>query len=278
MSALRLFATLLMAVSLTQGLHAAEAAGAPTSTTIVATAITRERVRFSAADSTLGSGLEPADNARTARPHGRSTGIKLKAVPEQPHTVCAEIGSWTPDQAAEYVVFEAAEAAHKYGLCAGSAPVPKSSSPRIAATQLWWDAEHDLPKPTVWMAPGKAITGLEGCLEIGGPATYSAQHPNVFGMDITLTANSTYDIDWGDGSVTRATTNRGGACDEGGTLRHAYQYVGDKTITVTQHWTASWSAGNGTGGTIADTLETVGTLRLPVFEIQPVLTDPATST
>lgn len=163
----------------------------------------------------------------------------------------------------------------QYPLCNGAKPTaPAKPDPAGAAEAAWRDTKT-LPRPTVWMAPGKAITGLEGCLEIGGPSTMPIDYPDVFGIAIHIDAATTrYLIDWGDGTTTE-TTDRGGACDKGGRLRHTYQYKGNRTITVTQRWSAAWSSGSASG-TVADTLATVGTLGLEVFEIQPVIVNPTT--
>lgn len=168
--------------------------------------------------------------------------------------------------------FKTLRLAAQYPLCSGS-PRPSGKPTPGAAAALAWSDTKNLPHPTVWMAPGKAITGLEGCLEIGGPSTMPIDYPDVFGMAIHIdAATSNYLVDWGDGTTTE-TTDRGGACDKGGKLRHTYQYKGNKTITVTQRWTATWSAGSASGA-ITDVLETVGTLPLDVFEIQPVIANP----
>lgn len=153
----------------------------------------------------------------------------------------------------------------QYGLCPNS-PTPAGMSPAAAAALAWRDMVQ-LPKPGLWMAPGKALTGMAGCLEIGGPSAMSRGF-DVFGMPVSLSIGSTYDIDWGDGTSLTGVTSHGGPCPDGD-LKHAYAKRGNVTITVTQNWTATWSAG-GTGGTIAGVLRTVQTLALSVEEAQAV--------
>jgi hypothetical protein len=135
----------------------------------------------------------------------------------------------------------------------------------MVADQAW---QHlvPLPHPTVAVKPGEAIVGHLAYLEIGGPQ--SIQWSGVaLGVPISITATSTYDVDWGDGTPPdTGLTTQGGPWPTG-TITHAYQFAGNYVITVTQRWTANWTT-EGTSGTIANALFTTGTLPLPAREVQ----------
>ena len=123
-----------------------------------------------------------------------------------------------------------------------------------------------LPAPTLRVRPGEAMVGRLAYLEIGGPRTVQWSGV-VLGEPVTVSATSTYDVSWGDGtSPDTGLTSQGGPWP-GGDITHAYQYAGDHTIVVTQRWTATWTT-EGTSGTIANVLFTAGTLRLPAFDVQ----------
>jgi hypothetical protein len=126
-------------------------------------------------------------------------------------------------------------------------------------------ADLPLPTPTVRVQPGEAIVGLLAYLEIGGPQTANF-NVTILGVPVTVTATSTYEVDWGDGSPPAVDLTTQGGPYPDGTITHAYQNSGHFTITVTQHWTATWTA-QGAVGTIGG-LFTIGRLDLPVIEVQ----------
>lgn len=164
--------------------------------------------------------------------------------------------------------------------CPGSdaSATPPPPSPIDAAYQAWY-WQTTLPDPTLATSPPSgAITGLDLYLAIGGPQRLRFDIP-ALGYDVRLDVTSVYDIDWGEPrpdatptgrAVTKNHPNQGGLYPTGN-LRHQYIERGTATITVTQRWTAAWSAG-GQSGTIADRLTTTATRTLPVQEIQAVLT------
>jgi hypothetical protein len=142
------------------------------------------------------------------------------------------------------------------------APPPRPTPQQLGAQAV---AHLPLPAPTLRVQPGEAIVGLLAYLEIGGPRT-AAFNVTILGVPVTVSATSTYEVDWGDGSPhTAGLTTQGGPYPDG-TIIHAYQSSGHFTITVTQHWTATWAA-EGAAGTIGG-LFTAGRLTLPVFEVQ----------
>jgi len=161
----------------------------------------------------------------------------------------------------------------------GAAGRPALPSPREAALSVWW--QTTLPDPTMATSPPDgAITGLALFLQLGGPQTLTFDVPSL-GHNVNLEVRSTYDIDWGDPSpdrsalgaaVTRSHPTQGGLYPNGD-LRHEYIERGNATITVTQRWTAHWTAG-GESGTISDVLYTQASRTIPVQEIQAILTSP----
>ncbi|HWW52857.1 MAG TPA: hypothetical protein VNY84_03775 [Acidimicrobiales bacterium] len=148
----------------------------------------------------------------------------------------------------------------------GSATAPPPPPPPGMVASQAWQHLVPLPHPTAGVKPGEAIVGHLAYLEIGGPQTI--QWSGVaLGVPVSITATSTYDVDWGDGTPPdTGLTTQGGPWPTG-TITHAYQFAGDFVITVTQRWTANWTA-EGASGTIANALFTTGTLPLPAREVQ----------
>ena len=151
-----------------------------------------------------------------------------------------------------------------YRWCEGV--VPPVLSPAMAAVIAWQELV-ELDEPTARIQPGRAVTGKPAFLEIGGPQA-GAWHFDALGFSIDLAATSTYDIDWGDGTWTRGVTTQGGPWPDG-TVHHAYTTVGSYTVTIHQHWSATYVV-DGVAGAVPGTLRTAGQLALPVVEIQAV--------
>ncbi|MEO5678933.1 MAG: hypothetical protein ABIS47_04610, partial [Acidimicrobiales bacterium] len=172
-----------------------------------------------------------------------------------------------------------AAAAARKPATGGAAPAPPPPpTPADAAAQVWsW--ETTLPEPSLATSPPDgAITGLDLYLTIGGSQTMVYDVP-ALGYMVHLDVSSVYDVDWGDPhpdasptgrAVTRNHPNQGGPYPRGD-LRHQYIDRGSMTITVTQKWTARWTAG-GESGTIEDRLATSASHTFPVREIQAVIT------
>jgi hypothetical protein len=142
-----------------------------------------------------------------------------------------------------------------------------TTPPPVVYARTFWD-ERQLPTPTLTAAPGYAIAGKPIYLQIGGPTTQTLPVPNPIGAPITITTTSRYHIDWGDGTHT-TTTSQGGPYPHGD-VTHTYSTAATVTITVAQHWDATWTAG-GAGGTLTG-LQTDATLPLDIRQIQPVRT------
>ena len=161
--------------------------------------------------------------------------------------------------------------ADRYPLCPDSDPLPRVPAPNVLADQLW-EEEVDLSQPRPLIEPADAITGIPVYLQIRGPQTGRWTF-EPFGIEIVIEATSEYIVDWGDGTPTTRTRSQGGPYPEGD-ITHGYQWKGTYDIVVTQRWTATWrasGAGTNTSGTIADVLQTVGTIEdFSVTEVQAV--------
>jgi len=141
-----------------------------------------------------------------------------------------------------------------------------------AYVRLVWETMVVPPPPTpLRVAPGKAITGLRSYLEIGGDVPWTVVVPNPIGADITLTAESRYEVAWGDGA-TAETTSQGVPWPGGaGEISHVYTDAGGLTVTVDAYWHASWRGGD-RGGDLAELpTPTVASLDLAIEERQPVV-------
>lgn len=135
-----------------------------------------------------------------------------------------------------------------------------------------------LPSPTASTQPAVGITGLDTFLTINGEQNM-IRDVTALGFDVHFVITSVYDVDWGDprpddstngAAATRNHEDQGGPYPNGD-LRHQYIQWGSAAITITQRWSATWSAA-GEGGSLPDSVETRGSLTLPIQEIQAVVT------
>lgn len=155
-----------------------------------------------------------------------------------------------------------------YTECPATAPPERRPRPDTAddAARQFWDVRI-LPDPGLKVVPDYAITGKTMFLQITGPAQQRFQVDNPLGDDVTVTATSRYVVAWGDGTTT-TTSSQGGPWPDGD-VTHTYTDVTPGAlITVTQVWSAHWTAGSDAGD-LAD-LRTAGTLTLPVTQLQAV--------
>lgn len=130
----------------------------------------------------------------------------------------------------------------------------------------FWDVRL-LPTPGIEVVPDFAVP-KPVCLQIHGEPAKTFHVDNPLGDDVAITATSSYEIDWGDGSPWQTTTSQGGPWPSGD-VTHTYTHMAPAaTITVTQRWTATWAAG-ATRGTL-DGLRTATSLALPVTQLQAV--------
>lgn len=135
-----------------------------------------------------------------------------------------------------------------------NAPPPPISPSEIVQRTI---VEVQLPQPEPNVDPGYAVTGLRSYLETGNSTTHTFPPIATVLGPLSITATSTYTVDWGDGTVTGPHASSGGKYPNGD-ITHVYQRTGVVDITVTQNWTASWSLA-GQSGSITG-LSSSGTL------------------
>jgi hypothetical protein len=151
----------------------------------------------------------------------------------------------------------------------GAAPVPVATPPQLA--QRFWDTIR-LPVPHPESQPDYAVTGKVTYLRMGdtntpGPWT----KPTPYGT-LTITAQGTYTVDWGDSTPPSGPYTTTGASYPTGTITHTYDNVGTVTITATERWTATWTIGTAFHGTL-DALHTTGTIAdFAIRQVQAVIT------
>ena len=157
--------------------------------------------------------------------------------------------------------------------CYGPAPAPGEPRRRAPAPPPVTPTEVvertivnvRLPRPRPNVDPGYAVTGMKAYLETGNDTTHRFAPIDTVLGPLTITASSTYTVNWGDGSVTGPYSNAGGKYPNG-RITHVYQHARTVDIVVTQNWTAQWSLA-GQSGTIGG-LSSSGTL--PNFQVREV--------
>ncbi|HUQ39290.1 MAG TPA: hypothetical protein VM030_03985 [Acidimicrobiales bacterium] len=156
--------------------------------------------------------------------------VKLGERPGDPNSRAAQ----DAEQRAQWLV-------GRFPICPGSDGTRRPSAATVAI--LMWQQRTPLPTPVAVIRPGRAITGREAFLEIGGAPT-GHWHFEVFGYSIDIDAASTYDVDWGDGTATTGLTSRGGPWPDGD-IRHVWTRTCACDVVVTQRWRGTWTAGGG---------------------------------
>ncbi len=149
-------------------------------------------------------------------------------------------------------------------------PCPTAGPPPPTASQIaqQWARTAHLPAPGITVAPGFAVTGLTAYLQIAAHTPWTTAFADPIRTDqIAVSCSDTgFDVDWGDGATT-ATSSIGGPYPAGD-VTHAYQQASRGVpVSVTEHWSCTWSDQVGDAGTIAG-LTSVGTLSLEIREIQ----------
>jgi hypothetical protein len=145
-------------------------------------------------------------------------------------------------------------------------PAPVETRAMVAARQ--WEQRTTLPRPTPYVAPGRAITGKTAYLETRGDLVRNYRTESSFGP-LVIVAHGTYFVDWGDGETSGPHTLEGGPWPNGH-ITHDYVKVGSYNIVVTEKWTATWSLDGESG--ILRTLQTTGRIdNFPVEQLQAVI-------
>jgi len=105
-----------------------------------------------------------------------------------------------------------------------------------------------LPKPSPYIAPGYAITGLRAYLETRASEQERFSQLTPLGPLEVITTRTSYQVDWGDRT----------GMDEGphpypglpwptGRITHTYTDMGRYDVTVIEQWSASWTLGGESG-------------------------------
>ncbi len=136
------------------------------------------------------------------------------------------------------------------------------------ARSFWLSA--DPVASSVTIDPGEALAGLRTYLVLEGPTSITLGDDTPLGR-LTISGRVSYEIDWGDGTVT--TSEHQGVPYPGGAteITHVYTDVGTYTVTVTSVWSGSWTAGALSGD--LPVLHRDASTTLPVTERQAVRVD-----
>ncbi|HEU5149238.1 MAG TPA: hypothetical protein VFU19_02005 [Iamia sp.] len=154
------------------------------------------------------------------------------------------------------------------GVLWGNCDIEETIDPEFIAQAYWFRQTTPPPPSPLAVAPGKALTGLPGYLEIGGDVPAVATFGTPIGT-LTFTMTPRYVVDWGDGATTH-TESQGGPYPNGD-LTHTYVDAGGVEITVDAYWRATWTLG-GAGGDLPELPEpTSAALDLPVEQRQAVI-------
>jgi len=127
------------------------------------------------------------------------------------------------------------------GLPGCAAPSPREVAVGFVTT-------IPLPKPSPYIAPGYAITGLRSYLETRASEQEHFSQQTPLGPLEVLTTRTAYEVDWGDGTA----RDRGPHAYPGmpwpdGRITHTYTDMGRYAVTVTEYWSASWSLAGESG-------------------------------
>jgi hypothetical protein len=143
------------------------------------------------------------------------------------------------------------------------APTPATAPSTIAAT--WWqvNGEDILPRPAPYIAPGYALTGNPGYLQANAPTNQSFTASTPAGT-LSITAQGSFLVDWGDGSGWTGPYDTPGAPWPTGQITHVWEDVGNYDVVTAEYWTATWSLAGQTGTLSA--LETYGSI--PTFQVR----------
>jgi hypothetical protein len=102
--------------------------------------------------------------------------------------------------------------------------------------------EDQLPRPTLEVPPGYALTGMPAYLVTNhtldyGPVTHDVDL-GIMTLQVTVTATGTTQVDWGDGHV--ETYHAPGTPWPHGQVHHTYIDTGTVTITATDTWQVTY--------------------------------------
>jgi hypothetical protein len=123
-------------------------------------------------------------------------------------------------------------------------PIEPSESipPVVLREAITRTIRDDMPRPTLEVPPGYALTGMEAYLVTNhqleyGPVTHTVDL-GVAVLDVTVTATGMTEVDWGDGTV--ATYDVPGTPWPEGSVTHTYRDTGTVSISVTDTWQVTY--------------------------------------
>jgi len=150
------------------------------------------------------------------------------------------------------------------------APPPAPIDPLTLAVRFWRTIPLPVPHPRI--PPGYAITGKTAFLVTDGTTAPPPFTENTPLGALSVRASGTYLIDWGDGSTPTWTGpyKQEGQPWPNGAISHVYENVGTYTVTVQEHWTATWSLA-GASGTLAGLATTAAIPAFRVEQLQAVI-------
>jgi hypothetical protein len=114
--------------------------------------------------------------------------------------------------------------------------------PAVLRDAITRTIRDDMPRPTVEVPPGYALTGMEAYLVTNhqleyGPVTHTVDL-GIAVLDVIVTATGVTEVDWGDGTV--ATYHTPGTPWPDGSVTHTYRDSGVVTISVTDIWQVTY--------------------------------------
>ncbi len=137
-------------------------------------------------------------------------------------------------------------------------PKPNVPYPSAVAASYWTQAgANQLPHPHPYIAPGYALAGLRGYLEVRAPLTATFSDSTVLGT-LTIHATAVVWVNWGDGAANDGPFHTSGGPFPSGTITHYWDFDGSYDVVVDEDWSATWDL-NGTSGTLSG-LQTEGTI------------------
>lgn len=152
--------------------------------------------------------------------------------------------------------------------CSGPAPKaappkPKVVSPGTVAATYWaQDGANQLPSPHPYIAPGYALAGLPGYLEVRAPLSTTLTDSTRLGT-LAIHATASVFVNWGDGGSNDGPYHSAGAPYPNGTITHYWDYDGTYDIVVYEDWTATWYLAGASGH--LGGLQTLGSI--PTFAV-----------
>lgn len=143
---------------------------------------------------------------------------------------------------------------------------PPPPPPSAVAASYWaQQGANQLPSPHPYIAPGYALAGLPGYLEVRAPLTATFTDSTRLGT-LTIQATATVWVNWGDGDSNDGPYHTSGGPWPNGTIHHYWDNDGTYAIVVSEDWSATWSLA-GQSGTLGG-LQTQGSI--PKFEVGQV--------